>query len=106
MQVGGEGYGNGVAMLIIGAAILVLVVSMYAASRRIRSPGAGGSRWWGRVRALLHAVPTSPLECSASMRLTPRHSLHVVEWEGRRLLVGCGDQAICLVAESPPEGRA
>jgi len=85
-------------------ALIALAAAVYAASRRAQD-GPGGGRWWTRVRALMLSAPPSALVCSASMRLTPRHSVHVVEWEGRRLLVGCGEQSICLVAESPHEGR-
>jgi flagellar biogenesis protein FliO len=35
------------------------------------------------------------------MPLSPRHSLHVVVWNGRRLLLGCTDQSIQLLAETP-----
>ncbi|WP_353506082.1 flagellar biosynthetic protein FliO [Variovorax sp. J22P240] len=44
----------------------------------------------------------------SGVRLSPRHSLHVVCWEGRRLLVGCSDHAIQLLAESPagPDAEA
>lgn len=55
------------------------------------------SRWWRASRG--HASD-GPARLS-SARLTPRHSLHVVQWEGRRLLVGCSDQSIRLLAESP-----
>lgn len=42
----------------------------------------------------------------SSTRLTPRHSLHVVVWNGRQLLLGCTDQTIELLAESPVAGKA
>lgn len=64
-----------------------------------------GLRGWGMTpsgkNVLLHG----------STRLSPRHSVHEVEWRGRRLLIGCADQTMTLlseraVAESPEaEGK-
>ncbi len=60
---------------------------------------------WGRWLGLPAAREVRTL---GSTRLTAKHSLHEVQWQGRRLLIGCADQAICLLAETPdtPSGEA
>lgn len=54
---------------------------------------ATGLRLWGltpsRKNLLLHG----------STRLSPRHSVHEIEWRGRRLLIGCADQTMTLLSE-------
>jgi flagellar biogenesis protein FliO len=79
-----EGDGAGAGLLGIAAVCVLVGVFAYVARKKMRA-----------------TAPLSELARSSCMRLTPRHSLHVVEWEGRRLLVGCSEQTICLVAESP-----
>ncbi len=74
---------EGVGMFGIAAVIVLVVAAIVLARKKTRAA----------------ALP-SGLARSSSIRLTPRHSLHVVEWDGRRLLVGCSEQTICLVAES------
>lgn len=76
--------GPGVGSLAIAAVFVLVAAAVYVARKKTRT-----------------VAPPSELARSSCMRLTPRHSLHVVEWEGRRLLVGCSEQTICLVAESP-----
>lgn len=61
------------------------------------------SSWWGGASSrdvLLHGTT----------RLSPRHSVHDIEWRGRRLLIGCTDQSMTLLSErtmaESPEGAA
>lgn len=64
---------------------------------RNRRPTAGvdaakRSSWWGGASSrdvLLHGAT----------RLSPKHSVHDIEWRGRRLLIGCTDQAMTLLSE-------
>jgi hypothetical protein len=82
--------------LAIAAAAVLLGFAVIAARQKLKPVPASGSRWpqW-RGAASAHAV-----ERVSSTRLSPRHSLHVVNWEGRRLLLGCSDNTIQLLAES------
>lgn len=75
--------GAGVGTLGIAAVFVLVAAAVLVARKKTRAA----------------ALP-SELARSSCIRLTPRHSLHVVEWEGRRLLVGCSEQTICLVADS------
>jgi flagellar biogenesis protein FliO len=34
-------------------------------------------------------------------QLTQRHSIHEVQWNGRKLLIGCSDKDIRLLADVP-----
>ena len=74
-----------------------LAIAAILSSRQARRE----SPWWRQVASRLEERSSAGIECLSSMRLSPRHSLHVVCWEGRRLLVGCSDHAILLLAESP-----
>jgi len=82
--------------LAIAAVAVLLGFAVMAARQKLNPGSANGSRWpqW-RGTASAHAV-----ERVSSTRLSPRHSLHVVNWEGRRLLLGCSDSTIQLLAES------
>ncbi|WP_390342944.1 flagellar biosynthetic protein FliO [Variovorax boronicumulans] len=67
--------------------------------RRDKGAAVTGA-WLGRWTQL--AEPGAPREIRriASTRLTARHSLHVIEWNGRQLLLGCTDQAVQLLSEA------
>jgi flagellar protein FliO/FliZ len=77
--------------------------SFWAWRKRLQASGVGkGSRWWGVTAA------QKSLLVRGSTRLSPRHSVHEIEWRGRHLLIGCADQAMTLLSESAavdsPEG--
>lgn len=93
-------------ILVLGAVMGCGVLVM----RRKAGKGVQGS---GRVSAcgsvlggLLNAVPSQEIQRISSTRLTPRHSLHVVVWGGRRLLIGCSENAIELMAEGTAAAAA
>lgn len=60
--------------------------------------GAGTPVW---QRILGAGSPTRDVSVLSATRLTPRNSVHVIEWRGRQLLLGCTDQSIVLLAEAP-----
>jgi flagellar biogenesis protein FliO len=82
------------------AGALVLLVAVLAAAvawawwRDRRSAGA-----WSWRRALRLPEASTRLRVVASLRLDARTSVHVLEWEGSRLLVARGEQAVTLLAE-------
>ena len=95
---------SSLAAIALALALGLAAFGVWAWRKRALSSGpesAGkGSRWWGampsRKNLLLHG----------STRLSPRHSVHEIEWRGRRLLIGCADQTMtllseCAVPESP-----
>ena len=63
-----------------------------AAAARTSPPWA---QWLGAART------RAGITTLASSRLTPRHSVHEVQWQGKRLLIGCAEHSICLLAEVP-----
>lgn len=86
-----------VLMLLAGAGALAW------ARGRQGGPGAGGGRWgepfrqgWQRWRSIRGA---SAVRLVQSTRLTPRASVHVLEWDGRELLVGCAEDGITVLGE-------
>jgi flagellar biogenesis protein FliO len=94
------------------AAALVLLLAVFAAAVAWawwRNRGSGAS--WSWRRALRVPEPSTRLRVLASLRLDARASVHVLEWEGSRLLVARGEGAVTLLAErragdSEPEGGA
>lgn len=53
----------------------------------------GWSRWpFGKPRCSVNVLGTA--------HLTGKHSLHEVEWQGKRLLIGCSSQSVQLLAEA------
>ncbi|WP_440534024.1 flagellar biosynthetic protein FliO [Variovorax sp. YR566] len=95
--------------LAITAAGGLLVFAVIAARRRTASTKLPAGPLWARFGGLLNSSTASQeIQRVSSTRLSPRHSLHVVVWNGQRLLLGCTDQSIQLLAESPSaanEGR-
>ena len=77
----------------------LLVLAIVIARRRTRPAKASGA-WWTRFGGFLDTVPSHEIQRVSSMPLSPRHSLHVVVWNGRRLLLGCTEQSIQLLAET------
>lgn len=93
---------NDAAWLALAAIGILLAFALIVARKRgERTANSNGGPWWAQLRGLLGATPSHEIERVSSMRLTPRHTLHVVVWEGRRLLVGCSENAVALLAESP-----
>ena len=77
----------------------LLALAVVIARRRAR-PAKASSAWWTRFGGFLDTVPSHEIQRVSSMPLSPRHSLHVVVWNGRRLLLGCTEQSIQLLAET------
>lgn len=67
----------------------------------------GGAPWLQMLgdRWLQPDASAEILRVSGS-RLSPRHHLHVIEWRGKRLLVGCTDNSISVLAEVPAKESA
>jgi len=62
---------------------------------------------WFRLGGLIDTASSREIERVSSARLSPRHSLHVVVWNGKRLLLGCTDQSIQVLSEAlAPESVA
>jgi flagellar protein FliO/FliZ len=99
----GEGAGpaSDAAWLALAAIGILLALALIVARKRgERSANPNGGPWWTSLRSMLNATPSREIERVSSLRLTPRHTVHVVEWEGRRLLVGCSENSVELLAES------
>jgi flagellar protein FliO/FliZ len=99
----GEGVGptGDAAWLAVASIGILLAFALIVARRRGGRVGnSDAGPWWTQLRSVLGATPSHEIERVSSMRLTPRHTLHVVVWEGRRLLVGCSENAVALLAES------
>jgi hypothetical protein len=78
----------------------VLVAALGAARARLRRHGLGG-KWkpgWGSAQRRLRAVER--------LALGPQHALHLVDCQGRRLLLSVSPAGCRLLAEWPPEADA
>jgi flagellar biogenesis protein FliO len=100
---GGETDWQGSGMGSFGAMSIVLAVALlltWGLSRR-----RGGAATAGAWRGLWPAKRADALRVLQSTRLTSRSSLHVVAWDGREWLVGCGDGGgVSLIASRAPGG--
>ena len=57
--------------------------------------------WLGRLRSKLLA---GPVRCRQSVRLTPQHTLHLVEVGDRQFLVACHPAGTTLLSGDLPKG--
>ncbi len=79
------------------AVLVAALVVAFVVKRRKADRTPGTTDW----RSLLGAVAQSGgIERLGSTRLTARHSLHVIRWEGRKLLVGCTADSMQVLAQS------
>ncbi|MDQ0086104.1 hypothetical protein J2W35_006485 [Variovorax boronicumulans] len=95
---------NDVRWIAIVLAMGLIATAVFIARRRARPAAStcstGSGTWRKRFAGLLDAVPSHEIQRVSSTPLSPRHSLHVVVWNGRRLLLGCTDQSIKVLAET------
>jgi flagellar biogenesis protein FliO len=86
--------GAGGVVLVVAGCMLLVGVLLVARKR------AGAWRVLGGFRE--KASPQGQgLRRLSSVRLTATHSVHVIEWQGRQLLLGCGNDQVRLLAQSP-----
>jgi hypothetical protein len=93
-----------------GAVLLVLLALAGAAilhgRKRLLPSGSTGERklaTW--LRGWAPAAPGDRLRVLQSVRLTSRASVHVVRWDGKEWLVGCGDQGVSVLGQRPALDR-
>ncbi|WP_211473821.1 flagellar biosynthetic protein FliO [Collimonas humicola] len=92
--------GGGVLLSLLLFALLLCC--LYAAWR-----GKGGVAKKTPWLSWLPVPPASAeLRVAASARLAGRTSVHVIEWEGGKLLVSCGEQGVVRLAAMPPGAGA
>jgi hypothetical protein len=91
---------GGVLLFFLMAAVLLCFI--YAGWRR-KGGELNKSRWLAWMPS---PVPGAELKVTASTRLAGRTSLHVVEWEGGKLLVACGEQGVVRLADIASAGGA
>lgn len=90
------------------AALLVLVAlagagTVFVRRSRTRRQGAGrgsGPFGWTAMSA------NKPARVVQSLRLTPKASAHVVQWQGREWLIACTDQALTVLGQEPASSPA
>jgi hypothetical protein len=91
---------GGVLLFFLLAAVLLCFI--YASWRR-KGGELNKSRWLAWMPS---PVTGAELKVTASTRLAGRTSLHVVEWEGGKLLVACGEQGVVRLAGMASTGGA
>jgi len=82
--------------------LLALLLVMLWKKLRMRGPADSSKQnasapWKG----LWLRRPGSDLTLVSSARLTQHHTVHEVEWRGRRMLIGCAGQSMQLLGEMP-----
>lgn len=66
---------------------------------RAEGPRSGWAQWFRPMKAAEGSGP----RLMGQTRLTPRHSLHAVQWHGAEFLIACSDHGTQLIARHPPE---
>ena len=84
----------------VGWTVLVLVALAGAGLVLVRRRAVFGARASGWLRP--EPARSSP-KLLARTALTPQASLHVVEWQGEELLLGCTPQTMAVLARRPTE---
>ncbi|HWW08330.1 flagellar biosynthetic protein FliO [Collimonas sp.] len=94
----GVDFSTGGGVLLSLLLFALLLCCLYAAWRR-----KGGETKKSPWLAWLPVPPASgELKVVASARLAGRTSIHIIEWEGGKLLVSCGEQGVVRLAGMPP----
>jgi hypothetical protein len=70
----------------------------------------GATLWWLRSRGLVALGPRGggrvrQLEAVERLALSPQHTLHVVRYGGRRLLVAASPAGCAVLEAGPEDGR-
>lgn len=76
--------------------LVAMVWSKLRGASATSSLASKGGHWFSRLQMRTAQAP----QVRGSTRLTPTHSLHEVEWQGRRLLVGCSSHSIQVLSET------
>ncbi|MEO6936652.1 MAG: flagellar biosynthetic protein FliO [Collimonas sp.] len=93
----GAAFPAGGSILLCVLLLALLLCCIYAAWRR-KGGDASKARWMAWLPA---PSGNAELKVVASVRLAGRTSLHVIEWEGGKLLVSCGDEGVVRLAAMP-----
>ena len=96
-QTGGVGVFGALAMVMLILALGVWWLRRGGWAQVAGNDAAGGGGW----RRLMAARAATPLRVIESARLTPRSSVHVVQWHGREWLLGCTEQGITVIGQQP-----
>lgn len=85
-----------------GLVVLAAVAWVLARRRPPARAGVGTERmkWMAWIKPAGGSDSTSPKQIG-QIRLTPRHSLHTVQWHGEEYLIGCSDHGVQLMAQRP-----
>jgi hypothetical protein len=93
--------------LALWALLVIAGVSWVIVSRRRTGRTSGkGLGWTAWLKPQMQGEDSSP-RAKGQVRLTQRHSLHVVQWHGVEYLVACSDHGVDLVDRQPlPTGSS
>lgn len=84
--------------IVLGVLLFLFVAShVYRNNKKNSISGLKPGSWWQRLAG--NEDNNLKVKVISQTRLTPRASLHVVEWDGRTILVSCTENQISVVAE-------
>lgn len=115
-EAGGIGVLGALGVVLAVAGAVAWLLRRGGAASRPTGKAAFLGRWpFGLVPSAARR-PSDDIRLVRSLRLTPRASVHVVEWDGRQWLVGAADHGVSLLGdtgcrpappgEAPPDGSA
>lgn len=91
-----DGWPGGIGTLAFLSLLLVVVLAWAGWRRQNRGSSSSSLR-----QLLVRQNPD--LKVVQSVRLTPRASLHVIEWKGQQQLLACSEHGVQAISSPPPE---
>jgi flagellar biogenesis protein FliO len=93
-------------VVLLGLAALVVWFFRHKRLGRSSASSAVGSPrsrplWPAPIERWLAGEAAAPVQIVSNQRLTPRHSVHLIQWQGRTYLLGCGEQHITVIDSAP-----
>jgi Flagellar biosynthesis protein, FliO len=65
-------------------------------------PGSRHHPMWPMpIGRWLAGSATAPVQVLSNQRLTPRHSVHLIQWQGRTYLLGCAEHHVTVIDSAP-----
>lgn len=84
--------GSGLAWVVVVIMVLVFALAGWQRNKK-------GTNKFSFLSGLSLSARSNEVQVRCSRRLTPRASVHAVEWEGRRLLIGVSESGIGVLGE-------
>jgi flagellar biogenesis protein FliO len=103
-ETGGIGVLGALGVVLLAAGAAAWVLRRTGNSPRPVRKAAPFGRWFSTLGSALSKGPQDDLRLVRTLRLTPRASVHVIEWDGRQWLIGAAENAVSVLGDRVSEG--